>query len=445
MRWIQKAASRVMATVVFVLMAQSVLAQDDLTGIWEGMLEIAPGQGVGVQFNFVRGTDGVLTATLSAPDQPGLQDLPVEDVSFEQGGLSLGVSALSGSYAGRLTDGVVEGTWSQPGSSIALTLRPYKEPVLTDSDKARLLGSWVGRLRPDPDSDLQVTVVFRFERDAQGGFVAFMDSPDEGAPSIPVDRMGMDNNTLTLAVNRARMEFIGTLDGDALNGDWVQATRSLELSLTRGEYEAPGLPLSDEQFARLEGPWHGQIGALTMVFRFERTPSGRVAAFIDTPDQGANNMPVTLAQMNGDDLIVSVAVIGGTFTGTIAENGIAGQWQQRGQQTGLNLTRGPFVPNPDLSIEDQRYLLGTWRGNVTGADLVFRFSSDGNGAFGAFLDVASVGLNNMPVSSMTLEGQSLRFQINAIDARFEGALSGGEITGSWTRLDETNPLRLLRD
>jgi len=427
------------------LTTQSVLAQDDLTGIWEGMLEIAPGQGIEMHFNFVRDADGQLTATVSSPEQPALQNLPVEDVSFEGGGLSLGVAALSGSFAGRLTDGVVTGSWTQPGSTVPLTLRPYVEPVLTAADMERILGSWVGTLRPNPDDDLQVTVVFRFERDAQGEFAAFMDSPDEGTMGIPVDSVGMINDELTLSVNRARMEFIGTLDGDALNGDWVQASRSLELNLTRGEYEAAGLPLSEEQFARLEGPWHGQIGPLNLVFRFERTASGRFAAFFDSQDQGASNIPITQIQLDGDQLTLSAAVIGGSLTGTLAQDSIDAQWQQAGQQSPIALTRGPYVPNPDLTADAQRYLQGTWRGNVTGADLVFRFAATADGGFDTFLDIASVGMINVPVSGVALEGQSLRFQINAIDARFVGALSGGQITGTWTRLDEDTQITLMRD
>ena len=120
------------ALAVIALTTQQVLAQDDLVGIWEGMLEIAPGQGIEMHFNFVRAADGQLAATVSAPDQPALQNLPVEDVSFEGGGLSLGVAALSGSFAGRLADGVVTGSWTQPGSTVPLTLRPYVEPVLEE-------------------------------------------------------------------------------------------------------------------------------------------------------------------------------------------------------------------------------------------------------------------------------------------------------------------------
>ena len=181
------------------------------------------------------------------------------------------------------------------------------------------------------------------------------------------------------------------------------------------------------------------------MFRFERGAAGQFVAFFDSPDQGANNVPVSSVTVDGEDVSVGVAVIGGTFTGTLTDNQIAGHWQQNGQQAMLTLAKGPYVPNAGLTAESQQYLQGIWRGNVDGADLVFRFGPDASGTFTTFLDVASVGMLNVPVSGVTLEGQSLHFVMNAINARFAGALSGGEITGTWTRLDVDSPLTLRRD
>lgn len=80
---------------------------------------------------------------------------------------------------------------------------------------------------------------------------------------------------------------------------------------------------------------------------------------MDSPDQGAMNIPAVLEKYNGDSLVIAVSSISGYYRGKIqaADSSIQGQWVQRGmpfplvlrkrsQATGLLRPQNPKEPFP---------------------------------------------------------------------------------------------------
>lgn len=88
-------------------------AQDDITGEWQGALNVQ-----GTQLRLVLHValeDGNYSATLDSPDQ-GAKGLPVTSITFENSVLKFELANIKASYTGKLKEGVFNGNWSQgPG------------------------------------------------------------------------------------------------------------------------------------------------------------------------------------------------------------------------------------------------------------------------------------------------------------------------------------------
>lgn len=429
---------------IAVFSINSVSAQSDLSGIWEGDLVVAPDQTIVVQFTLQRAADGSYTGLLNAPDQPSLTDVPIDSISLDQTSLTMNVSAVSGVYQGTISEGNIRGSWSQQGTTFDLNLVPYQEPVLSQAAFERISGSWIGVLRPIPGSDLEFTVVVRFEQDAEGEFKGFLSIPDQGGNNIPIDSIALEGDELVLTISQAQAEITGSLSGESFSGTWNQGGQSLPLNLEKGEYEPEGLSLSALNYARLQGPWHGQVASLTVVFRVEQV-DGKYLAFLDSPDQGASDIPITTLEVNGDDLTFEIAAAGASFSGQISAEELSGEWNQGGQTTQLALVRGPYTPSVNLSDQVMQQLAGTWQGEVNDTQLVFRFTLDADGHFEASLDIPSLGANGLPLSNLNIEGENFSFGVGGIGAEFAGTLSGNQLNGEWTRAGDTNPLLLNKD
>lgn len=150
--------------------------------------------------------------------------------------------------------------------------------------------------------------------------------------------------------------------------------------------------------------------------------------------------------MEGDELTFTITAAAASFIGTISADELSGEWSQAGQVQSLVLVRGPYVPPPTVVLSDQamQQLAGTWQGTVNDTELVFRFEQDGDGNFGAFLDIPSLEANGLPVSNINVDGDNFSFGVGSIGAQFTGTLSGNEATGDWARAGNTDVLTISK-
>ena len=122
---------------------------------------------------------------------------------------------------------------------------------------------------------------------------------------------------------------------------------------------------SDERFL---GIWSGTLNvgggqSLRVAFTIERDSLASLKATMSSPDQGATNIPVDAVSVRGDSVTVGVAVIGGSYEGTLTDSNAAiiGQWSQSGMRFVLNLERvdniempnRPQVPDRPLPYEEE--------------------------------------------------------------------------------------------
>ena len=96
----------------------------------------------------------------------------------------------------------------------------------------------------------------------------------------------------------------------------------------------------------LMGYWSGTLtsgGAkvLTTGLQFRPAPCGQVYMTLDSPDQGANDLPVTAVSLVGDSLFFELEYLDGAFRGTVSADRtqIAGTWTQSGNALKLELSK----------------------------------------------------------------------------------------------------------
>jgi uncharacterized protein len=104
--------------------------------------------------------------------------------------------------------------------------------------------------------------------------------------------------------------------------------------------------LSQEQLGKtIEGIWVGTLkvpGAeLRIVFRISKKPDGALSAVMDSPDQGAKDIPTSSVILENDLLKIESKVVGGVFEGKVKPdmNEIEGEWKQSGTAFPLRLKR----------------------------------------------------------------------------------------------------------
>lgn len=443
---------RILFAVLLMVHATSGSAQQDISGTWAGDLAVGSDTTLEILFVLTLQPDGSYSGVVTSTDPEGIQDMPATSVSFEANQLVLAVEALRGRYEGTFADGGFSGTWIQPDGSIPLELAPYVAPVLTDADKDLLRGSWVGALELPIG---KLAIVFRFESDADGEFVAFLDSPDQGANGIPISNIELDDGHFEFRVTAVGGSYTATLADGRMDGTWSQG-QDMPLVMERGEYTPEGLELSDEAFSRLEGSWVGQVsnpagGVLNVVFRFERDQDGNVAAFLDSPDQGASGIPINEVTLDGDQLSLTITAAQASYAATFTDDRIEGTWSQGPGQQPLVLARGEYTPTAvtlDLSDEAMAELEGAWRGQIErgqlpAIEIVMRFERTPEGQPVAFLDVQ--GANGVSINEASLVDGQLSLSISAAAVNYTGSLAGGQIDGVWAQGGQTLPLVLTKD
>jgi hypothetical protein len=93
------------------------------------------------------------------------------------------------------------------------------------------------------------------------------------------------------------------------------------------------------------GDWYGvlkvQGTSLRLVFHVTK-PVGVYSATMDSPDQGAKDIPVSKTSFENGKVIFEIASAGVVYEGMLKDKSIEGVFRQRGQELPLNLSREPI-------------------------------------------------------------------------------------------------------
>ena len=157
------AVSRVFAGFSTTLAQQS---QETVEGIWQGKIQLSPNAVLKIVFHISKDDSGKWVATLDSPDQKAT-GIPVDEVKFENGELSLKINSIQGSYKGKLEPEKksITGTWSQGGGSRALKLEKVdKSKMFKASEKkeielsAEVLKKYTGKYELQPGVLITITL-----------------------------------------------------------------------------------------------------------------------------------------------------------------------------------------------------------------------------------------------------------------------------------------------
>jgi fermentation-respiration switch protein FrsA (DUF1100 family) len=183
--------------------------------------------------------DGKLTATLDSLDQ-GANGIPVASVTFKDSKLNLDVTAVHGTYEGKLAaDGnSISGTWTQ-GMALPLEFKRGPAPAKVEHKPAKpsdIDGTWMGSL---DTGTVKLRVVFHIVNTADG-LTATMDSPDQGMKGMETSSVTRDGPSLKIEAKKIGGVFEGKIAADlsSIDGNWSQGGGTLPLVLKRVKDEA---------------------------------------------------------------------------------------------------------------------------------------------------------------------------------------------------------------
>jgi pimeloyl-ACP methyl ester carboxylesterase len=164
-----------------------------------------------------------------------------------------------------------------------------------------------------------------------------------------------------------------------------------------------GAAASAQDTTDVSGIWQGTLSVppttLRLIFKIKKNPDGTLTSTIDSPDQGATDIPVEKTTFENGVLTLDVTIVGGTFEGRLSEDGegLDGEWTQLGQTLELSMERvdeptklarpqEPEKPLPYLS-EDVTYESASGGATIAGTLTMPK----GGGPFPAVLLVSGSG------------------------------------------------------
>jgi hypothetical protein len=203
-------------------------------------------------------------------------------------------------------------------------------------------GDWKGTLRP-PNAELRLVV--HIMSNDKGELSGSMDSLDQGARGIPIDRVSVKDGKLTFDVDRVRGRYEGTVEKDKkiIRGTWMQGEGSLPLDLE---------PYVEEKKAArtgtpsdIDGEWAGTLDAmgqpLKLVLHVVNNADNKLEVTMDVPDQGAKGIPAQVVTREGNKITIEFRGIGARYAGTLNSdlNSVEGKWTQGQFDAALTLKR----------------------------------------------------------------------------------------------------------
>jgi hypothetical protein len=244
--WTQPGGKLPLALAPYAKPVMSAANAKALTGNWSGVLTVQAGitQNINIEFKQVGSS---IEGVFSLPDQGA--KLPFKDVVFENGEVSMKIpqGQVVLDYKGKLAGDTLNGKIKVPNPALppdglALNLKrgEYKAATvalkLNAESFALLKGKWQGQLEvPNPQGGPKqlLDLVLRFETNARGEYLGFVDSPAQKAMGIVISEATLVEGKLAIKLPAVRGEYNATLVGKTMTGEWSQGGGKLPLTMTR--------------------------------------------------------------------------------------------------------------------------------------------------------------------------------------------------------------------
>jgi hypothetical protein len=421
----------------------------DIAGVWEGTLEVAPGNNLEVQFTIEQSADGSIDVVLNSPESGAIKNVKANSASFSDNTFKLEVAELSGSYEGKLENNVITGQWKQLDQTIALNLKPFEETVLSDSTVALIKGRWQGVFEPPGQ---KVNVAITVEESEPGKLRTTFEQLDAGATMVLPD-FKIEGNAISFRVGPNGPKYTGTVSGDNISGEIDGGSIKFPGSLTKRAFNPKdyALDLTPETKELLLGQWHGEmttpVGAVTAVFRFVEEEPNFIRGYFDSPDRGATGIPVNKASIV-DGKVEFAMGAGRGFIGTIKDGSLEGEYSQQGQKLPVTLNKGAL---PALALDlpaSANTLIGNWTGKLATPQgeltVGIRFEKTADGQVVGYLDSPDQGMEGARIRFASFEDGALTVRSTLLRMEYSGTLDNNKLTGKMSQGGQNLELNLAK-
>jgi len=201
----------------------------------------------------------------------------------------------------------------------------------------------------------------------------------------------------------------------------------------------------------ITGDWHGTLKTggpeLRLQIHITKGENGSLTGTFDSVDQGANGTPLNSVTLDGSTFKFTINAAQVTYEGKVNADSslISGAFTQ-GQSFPLEFQRGVFPAPKTPKAAKPSDIDGTWSGlldfGVQKLHIVFHILNTEEGLT-ATADSPDQGASGMAVA-VTREGSSLRLEMKALAAAFEGKIAADlkTISGTFSQGSGSVPLTL---
>jgi len=324
-----------------------------------------------------------------------------------------------------------------------------------------ITGTWHGNLVISPDTEL--TIEFIIPQEPNGSYSAVVNSPGgSGIMNIKADTVVYNAGVLKMEIAELSGSYEGTLKDGKIDGKWNQEGTSFPLNLS----PYVKTELSKIEIEKLMGTWHGKIvlteGSTTIgenptyVFRFEMSKNGKFVGFVDLPDYGVKDIPISGMGIVDGRFICEIPRFKSEFKGRLGDKEIVGEFKNKGvvndPAESITLVKGEYKAQEhklDLLKETMDQLTGKWTGKLSlpqsTLSLVFRFEKTGNGELLGFMDSPDQGATGIAITDASLSDGKFILKVASIGGEFEGQLSDNKLDGTWKQGEMSNQLSMEKE
>jgi len=194
-----------------------------------------------------------------------------------------------------------------------------------------IAGDWQGTLQAGVQ---QLHLVLHITQSADGSLKASLDSVDQNANGIGIDKISFQEGKLSFISNDVHGTYEGKLNagGSEIAGTWTQG-QPLPLNFKRAV-----------KASEIDGSWLGTLDAgaakLRLLLQITNTPDG-LNATLNSLDQGGGAIPASSVTRDGAKLTLQFAPFGAAFSGTFDKDfkTLEGTWSQGGGTLPLALKK----------------------------------------------------------------------------------------------------------
>jgi pimeloyl-ACP methyl ester carboxylesterase len=222
------------------------VAAQELTpeGYWEGAIEIR-GNPMEIAVELKKDAEGSWNGTIDIPAQEA-RGLRLANVIVDDRAVAFAIAGVPGNpaFGGTLAeDGKsMEGEFTQGVTQLTFQLRrsvrkqteggapsAFTDPGVPGED---LAGTWLGML---DTGAIELRLIARISKNADGGYSGFIDSVDQGAAGLKIDSFEVREDSVRLELKRPTAVFSGKFNEprSEIEGEWSQGGSSLPLTLHR--------------------------------------------------------------------------------------------------------------------------------------------------------------------------------------------------------------------